>query len=62
MSYAIGLESNSMRVPSKKILQQIVSDIVLKEAADGSPLQSWKEGEIRRFRNQLYLMQPLNPA
>lgn len=51
--------SNHMRVPSKKILNQIVADIVLKKDMDTSPLQSWKEGEIRRFRNHLYLMRPL---
>ena len=28
---------------------------------DTSPLQTWKDGEIRRFRNRLYLMQPLKP-
>jgi tRNA(Ile)-lysidine synthase len=55
------VRSNDMRVPSKKILQQIVSDIVLNEEMDSSPLQSWKEGEIRRFRNHLFLMRPLTP-
>ena len=52
---------NEIRVPSKKVLQQIVSDIVLKKELDTSPVQNWKEGEIRRFRNQLYLMHPLKP-
>jgi len=55
------IRSHNIRVPSKKILQQIVSDIVLKEEMDTSPLQSWKEGEGRRFQNRLYLMQPLKP-
>lgn len=55
------IKSNGMRVPSKKVLQQIVSDIVLKKEIDTSPLQTWKDGEIRRFRNRLYLMQPLKP-
>lgn len=55
------VSSNGMRVPSKKVLQQIVSDIVLKQEMDSSPLQSWGEGEIRRFRNRLYVMQPLTP-
>ena len=53
------IKSNGMRVPSKKVLQQVVSDIVLKQEMDSSPLQSWGEGEIRRFRNRLYVMQPL---
>lgn len=55
------ISSNGMRVPSKKILQHIVSDIVLKEELESSPCQSWGEGEIRRFRDQLFLMQPLTP-
>ncbi len=53
------IKSNGMRMPSKKILQQIIIDIVQKEELETSPLQSWKEGEIRRFRNQLYLLKPL---
>jgi len=55
------IKSNAIRMPSKKILQQIVQDIVHKEEIETSPLQTWKEGEIRRFRNHLYLMQPLKP-
>jgi len=55
------IQSNYMRVPSKKVLQQIVSDIVLKKEVETSPLQTWKEGEIRRYRNCLYLLQPLKP-
>ena len=51
--------SNHMRVPSKKILKQIVTDIVLKKEVGNSPVQSWKEGEIRRFRNDLYLLSPM---
>ena len=54
------IRENDMRVPSKKILQQIVSDIVLKQEIESSPLQSWKDGEIRRFRDHLFLMQPLS--
>ena len=53
------VKSQNIRVPSRKILQQVVSDIVLKEEIETSPLQTWKEGEIRRFQNRLYLMQPL---
>ena len=55
------IRSNNLRVPSKKVLQKIISDIVLKEKIKTSPIQSWKDGEIRRFRDQLYLMQPLKP-
>lgn len=55
------IKTNHFRVPSKKILNQIVVDIVLKKDMDTSPLQSWKEGEIRRFHDHLYLMRPLKP-
>jgi len=55
------IRCSDLRVPSKKVLQQIISDIVLKEKIETSPMQSWKEGEIRRFRDQLYLMKPLKP-
>lgn len=55
------IKSNDIRVPSRKVLQQIVADIVLKDEAQGSPQQTWKEGEIRRFRNHIYLMLPLKP-
>ncbi len=53
------IKSNDIRVPSKKILQQVVTDIVQKEELETSPLQSWKEGEIRRFRDHLYLLKPM---
>jgi len=55
------IRSNDIRMPSKKIMQRIVKDIVHKEEIETSPLQTWKEGEIRRFRNLLYLMRPLKP-
>ncbi len=55
------IKFNGMRVPSKKVLKQIVADIVLKNNIETSPLQTWKEGEIRRFRDHLYLMRPLQP-
>ncbi|MEJ2116004.1 MAG: tRNA lysidine(34) synthetase TilS, partial [Gammaproteobacteria bacterium] len=55
------IKVNGFRMPSKKILHQIVTDIILKKDLETSPQQSWKEGEIRRFRNHLYLMKPLKP-
>ncbi len=54
------IQSHNMRRPSRKILQQVISDIVRKQEIETSPMQSWKEGEIRRFQNRLYLMQPLS--
>jgi tRNA(Ile)-lysidine synthase len=53
------INSQNIRVPSRKILQHIVTDIVLKEKIETSPVQIWKEGEIRRYQNKLYLMRPL---
>ena len=55
------IRTHNIRVPNRKILQHIVTDIVKKEDIETSPLQTWKEGEIRRYRNQLYLMVPLQP-
>ena len=54
------IRMNKMRVPSQKILQHIVQDIVLKKAIETSPVQRWKEGEIRRYQNRLYLLGPLS--
>ena len=54
------IQSRQMRTPSRKIMQQIVSDIVRKKEIDTSPLQTWKDGEIRRYQDQLYLMRPMN--
>jgi tRNA(Ile)-lysidine synthase len=48
-------------MPSRKLLLQIVTDIVRKKEIESSPIQTWKEGEIRRFRNRIYLMRPLKP-
>ena len=55
------IQSHQIRVPSRKVLRQIVSDIVRKQDIDTSPVQTWKEGEIRRYQNQIYLMKPLHP-
>ncbi|MEM7401772.1 MAG: tRNA lysidine(34) synthetase TilS [Pseudomonadota bacterium] len=55
------IRAHQMRVPSRKILQHVIKDIVEKQEIETSPMQSWKEGEIRRYQNQLYLLQPLSP-
>ncbi len=54
------IQSHNLRTPSRKILQQVISDIVRKQEIETSPMQSWKEGEIRRFQNRLYLMEHLS--
>ena len=55
------IRAHQMRVPSRKILQHVIQDIVAKQEIETSPVQSWGEGEIRRYQNQLYLMDPLHP-
>lgn len=54
------VKNHAMRVPSKKVLDRIATDVVYKNAPRSSPVQTWKEGEIRRYRNRIYLMQPLS--
>ncbi len=54
------IRAHQMRVPSRKILQHVIQDIVEKQEIETSPVQSWKEGEIRRYQNQLYLLKPLS--
>jgi len=51
---------HAMRVPNKKQLEHIMLDIVNNSAAQPSAVQTWAEGEIRRYREQLYLMPPLS--
>ena len=53
------IQEHQIRVPSRKILDQICMDIVFKDEMETSPLQTWSEGEVRRYRDQLYLMRPL---
>ena len=55
------IRAHQMRVPSRKIIQHIIQDIIAKQEIETSPVQSWKEGEIRRYKNQLYLLKPLPP-
>lgn len=54
------IRSHAMRVPNKKVLGHIATDIVYKKEPQSSPMQTWKEGEIRRYRDQIYLMRPLS--
>lgn len=55
------IQSHGMRPPDRKVLQRI-PDEVLNAAADRQPLVNWPEGEIRRYRERLYLMSPQEPA
>jgi tRNA(Ile)-lysidine synthase len=49
-----------LRMPSARVLQRVVED-VLEAASDRSPQVAWSEGQIRRYRDGLYLM-PAEPA
>lgn len=54
------IQAHAMRVPSRKLLSHICTDIVFKDEIETSPVQTWSEGEIRRYRDQLYLMAPIS--
>lgn len=54
------IQDHEMRTPNKKLLDHIVKDIVIKEDVESSPVQTWEEGEVRRYRDQIYLMKPLS--
>jgi len=54
------IQDHAMRVPSKKLLSHIVTDIVYKKDMQSSPVQTWADGEVRRYHDQLYLMEPLS--
>ena len=54
------MHEHAMRAPNKKLLDHIVTDFVYKQDVGSSPVQTWADGEVRRYRDQIYLMQPLS--
>jgi tRNA(Ile)-lysidine synthase len=48
-------------VPGHDLLTEIV-DSVIPARADAEPVVRWKDSELRRYRDKLYLMQPLAEA
>lgn len=54
------VRNHDMRSPNKKLMGHIVKDIVRKEELESSPVQTWLDGEVRRYRNRIYLMKPLS--
>jgi tRNA(Ile)-lysidine synthase len=52
------IAANGLRLPSQAVLERIVSDAVAGRD-DAVPLVQWPEGEVRRYRDLLYLMAPL---
>ncbi|WP_456415357.1 tRNA lysidine(34) synthetase TilS [Thiolapillus sp.] len=55
------IRQQGLPVPGHQIIERILSEVV-EARQTGSPLLSWDGGEIRRYRNALYLMPPLPPA
>lgn len=55
------LRSFGMPLPSRIKLQQI-ADEVLEAGDDRTPCVCWQGSEVRRFKNDLYLMEPLPPT
>ncbi len=55
------VRQQGLPVPGHQIIERVLTEVVGARQA-GSPLLSWENGEIRRFRNTLYLMPPLPPA
>ena len=53
------IEDSGFRFPSAKKLQHIVSD-VFKAAEDANPLVHWEGAEIRRYRDDVFIMPPLS--
>lgn len=51
------IQLEGMRSPPLRVLQQVRSD-VLDSAWSRSPLLSWSEGQIRRYRNAVFLLRP----
>jgi len=52
------LSELGLGLPSEAKLQEIMSSVI-DSRYDATPVVSWKGGEIRRFRNELYAMLPL---
>jgi tRNA(Ile)-lysidine synthase len=52
------IELNGFKLPSLKVLQRIESE-VLRSREDATPLIQWSGVELRRYRQALYLMAPL---
>jgi tRNA(Ile)-lysidine synthase len=54
------LKAAGFRMPPARVLEQVLKE-ALTAAADRNPLVRWSEGEIRRYRDELYLLRPARP-
>lgn len=52
------LKNLGFRAPSTAVLQRIIAEVLL-AAADRNPRVAWREGEVRRYRDNLYALHPL---
>lgn len=52
------VELGGLPVPSQVVVERILTE-VLAGRVDASPLVSWPGGELRRYRNRLFVMPPL---
>ncbi len=50
------IRAHGLQVPGKKMLECIVQDLVYREISDTAAMQRWTDGEVRRYRNRLYLL------
>jgi tRNA(Ile)-lysidine synthase len=55
------LRANGFRMPAAHILERVVREAI-PARRDRTPRVEWSEGEIRRYREFLYLMRPLAPV
>lgn len=53
------INQSGFKYPSEKKLQHIFSDVI-NARADAIPLVEWQDAQIRRYKNQLYIMPPLS--
>jgi len=54
------INQNHMNTPSSTQLEQIIEQ-VLSAAADSTPIVSWEGCEVRRYRDQIYILPTLQP-
>lgn len=52
------IRAQGLQVPGRKMLEHIVQDLVYPEVSDTAAMQRWANGEVRRYRDRLYLLNP----
>jgi tRNA(Ile)-lysidine synthase len=55
------LRANGFRMPSAHLLERVLREAI-PARQDRTPCLKWSEGEIRRYRDRLYLLKPLTPV